>query len=432
MDGYGVAAMLVLAAAYAAVAVFAGLPYDRHTRSLQGDVALAAGLALVLALVLGARQEFLVTAAGAIPAVTLYFWLSRSVTWHQALYMSCIVFMGYDLAVLLGSNVLGAALGALGLQPAGAARSLSMLAVALAVLALWSVLMRRHVLCGEYHLNAAQSLLILVPMVPYLYIRSGLYMMAFNGWVAAPYQGEIVLILLSYAPTVVVMACAKNTLNGEIYQKEMLAMKQMLTRQNQQYLVKRDTIELVNKKYHDMKHFASVMAAGGLDPREGAALERDLAPFRLFVDTGNALVDVVLAEKIALCEERGIQLVPFADARDLDFVGQLDLCTLFGNALDNAIEATARVPDPDARTINVRVQTRGSLAVLVVSNPYVPGTCPLEGGGEPRAADGHGYGMGNMRHVAECYGGDLAYEAADGLFTLTVLLPLPSAASTGA
>lgn len=433
MDASGVT-MLALAVASTGAAWWMARSYDRRWAGPLMTVVLPGALFAALAAVLCLHVKFLVTAAGMIPVCLLFFWAACRIPWHGALYLSCLLFMSYDLALLLGGNVIVSGLLGDAVEQYGAVGSTVQVVTGFLVLGAAAWALRRWVLGDAYRLSQGQSLLILVPLVPYFYIRSGIYMMAFNGWVDAPYQGEVILILLSYLPTVVVMVCAKNALNVQILQNEVLAMEQALSKQHQQYLVKRETIDLMNKKYHDMRHFASVMEAGGASLQDRAAFERELGRYGLFVDTGCALVDVILADKIARCGELGIQLVPYVDARRLDFMGSLDVCTLFGNALDNAIAATDGVAEADGRTINVRCTPRGDLMVLRFTNPYVPGTCALERDGDGSvqkgapnadASDGHGYGMGNMRRVVESYGGDLTYTARDGRFTLCMLVPLP-------
>ena len=56
--------------------------------------------------------------------------------------------------------------------------------------------------------------------------------------------------------------------------------------------------------------------------------------------TGNGLLDVLLTEKRRQCLAAGMRPTFFVDGSRLGFINDFDLCTLIGNAADNAIEAT--------------------------------------------------------------------------------------------
>ena len=105
----------------------------------------------------------------------------------------------------------------------------------------------------------------------------------------------------------------------------------------------------------------------------------------------------------------------------------VDLYTLLGNALDNAIEAAEKVPSWEARVVSVRAWSRGGLAFLRVENSCM-GEVSLGGDGLPATSkddpDYHGFGLRSIRDIARRHGGNLTLEPADGRFSLTVLLPV--------
>ena len=52
----------------------------------------------------------------------------------------------------------------------------------------------------------------------------------------------------------------------------------------------------------------------------------------------------------------------------LDFMQVADIYALFGNALDNAINATMELNDPSKRVINVRFSSQGNLMLIQIQN----------------------------------------------------------------
>lgn len=123
--------------------------------------------------------------------------------------------------------------------------------------------------------------------------------------------------------------------------------------------------------------------------------------------TGDAAVDALLGEKLALAEARGI---PAEVSLRLPEEGDgFDLCVIFANALDNALRACEEAEgEPFLR---IRGQRQGDFYHLEFENSCAPGPPP-----EP------GTGLRNIRAAAEKYGGAAAWEKAGGRFRLDVLL----------
>ena len=102
-----------------------------------------------------------------------------------------------------------------------------------------------------------------------------------------------------------------------------------------------------------------------------------------------------------------------------------DIYSFFGNALDNAIEATRTIEDPERRNISLNVARRGAMVAVSVENFYA--TEPQFDGDLPRSTKGddanHGFGVRSMRSTVERYGGTLHVGTNDGVFYLNALLP---------
>ncbi len=63
-----------------------------------------------------------------------------------------------------------------------------------------------------------------------------------------------------------------------------------------------------------------------------------------------------------------IQLISIVDGTLLSHIHVMDLCTIFGNALDNAIEYEIQIPDKEKRMIQVTVSEKGKMVAAVVEN----------------------------------------------------------------
>ncbi|WP_062461410.1 sensor histidine kinase [Demequina soli] len=212
---------------------------------------------------------------------------------------------------------------------------------------------------------------------------------------------------------------------------EVQSMNSLLHHQHQQYLRSREEREAVNARYHDLKNYITAIR-GETDATARSSmvdqLEESIRGYgAAAIDTGNAVVDTVLASKMAQADVHGITVTSVVEGTVVDFMDVMDVVTVFGNALDNAIEATAQVRDRERRLIRVAVYRQGHFAILRFENWF---------GGELSLVDGlpattkddaqhHGYGLKNIRQAAERYDGTMAVESADGWFVLRMLIPLP-------
>ncbi|WP_133146871.1 GHKL domain-containing protein, partial [Clostridioides difficile] len=66
-------------------------------------------------------------------------------------------------------------------------------------------------------------------------------------------------------------------------------------------------------------------------------------------DTGNITLNIILSEKKELCIEKGIDFRININFSDCNFIKEEDICSIFANALDNAIEACEKIKNGDKK-----------------------------------------------------------------------------------
>jgi len=122
-------------------------------------------------------------------------------------------------------------------------------------------------------------------------------------------------------------------------------------------------MDLINIKSHDIKHYISLAGSGGIDLDE---LSKQVNIYDSTIKTGNDIIDTLLAERNLYCSAHDITLTVMADAAGLAFISVADMCALFGNILENAVEAVEGVEDGDKRIININIHTiAGQISVCV-------------------------------------------------------------------
>ena len=211
--------------------------------------------------------------------------------------------------------------------------------------------------------------------------------------------------------------------------KELETIQLLWHQQKGQYQLSKETIELINHKCHDLKHQVQAIRAVK-DEKERETylekIEKSVQIYSAIARTGNEILDTILTEKSLICENSGIHINCVADGSLLAFMNPVDLYTLFGNALDNAIEAVRKLESKEKRVIDIMLYERQSFLMLQIVNPMC-GEVKFEDGLPltTKAKNGyHGYGMKSMLHTIQKYEGHLTTEVKNGCFYFNVMLPL--------
>lgn len=213
--------------------------------------------------------------------------------------------------------------------------------------------------------------------------------------------------------------------------REVSALQNVVNLQYANYRQSQESIDLVNRKYHDLKHQITALRADlGREQKLDCLdqLERDIRVYESQNETGNKVLDAILTAKSAHCLDRGITLTCLADGSALDFMGVVEVSALFGNALDNAIEGVDKLSDPEQKLIRLSVSQRRGFLCVKVENRCLDGL--VFDGELPRTTKAdksfHGYGLKSIQATVEKYGGSVTVQAEEGWFTLGVIIPIPS------
>lgn len=211
--------------------------------------------------------------------------------------------------------------------------------------------------------------------------------------------------------------------------RELDSIQSILQNQYVQYRQSRESIDLINRKYHDLKHQIAVLRAEK-DPDKRLAfldeMENEIKVYEAENKTGNSVLDTVLTGKSLYCAKHQIELTCVADGARLDFMSVMDICTIFGNALDNAIECELRIPEKKKRLIHLTVHTKKDFLLIQCENYCEERPRFQEGLPVTTKADAayHGYGIKSIRYTAEKYGGSMTISNANNWFEVNVVIPI--------
>lgn len=186
----------------------------------------------------------------------------------------------------------------------------------------------------------------------------------------------------------------------------------------------------VRSIYHDLKNHLLVLQAQS-NSRQGQeaiqSLQEQVEMYESYYQTGNETLNVLLRDKARIAREKSIDFSAIVHFEDGKFLEPLDISTIFGNALDNAIEASEKLP-PDRRMITVKTSRVGEgLMILVENNALEEEKKGKPGKGWTSKPDHflHGFGIANIRECVEKYEGECILQEKQGRFTVKIYLPVP-------
>jgi len=212
--------------------------------------------------------------------------------------------------------------------------------------------------------------------------------------------------------------------SGKKKDLELGTIKSILESEEKQYFFEKSLIDTINIKCHDLKHQIALLEREGAARTELAGeLREAVNSYDSVYHTGNTALDVVLTRESFNCEGKNISLTCIADGTCLDFISEADVYSLFGNILDNAIEATEKIADEKKRVISLSVAQEGYFINIHAENYYTDKLTFTNGLPQTTKADSayHGFGMKSIKMLVYKYGGSLKIYTKEERFVLDIM-----------
>lgn len=224
---------------------------------------------------------------------------------------------------------------------------------------------------------------------------------------------------------------AQNEQRREMSLKhELEAMNNILHKHYEQYQQSKESMDIINHKYHDLKHQIALIRAEEDPVKKDVYLEEIDHAINIYksqYDTGNTVIDTILTGKSLYCNDQGISLSCVVNGELLDFMMVMDICSIFGNALDNSIESVQKIKDVEKRIIRVAVFSKNKFLMMRFENSFEETLTFRDGLPLTTKSDSnyHGYGIKSVKTIIEKYGGHLSISAEDKWFVMKILIPMP-------
>lgn len=177
---------------------------------------------------------------------------------------------------------------------------------------------------------------------------------------------------------------------------------------------------------HDMKHYLTIAAEliSSGKTREAksyieSVLNEKIAPAGTVVNTGSAVVDAVINNKILLCSEKGIAVKCVIDTQ-FESSNDVDISILLSNLLDNAING-CNLSTPHIELVISKVKSMTYIAVknslaesVLLNNPDFKTS--------KKDKSEHGFGIKSIKQIAHKYDGSIEFKEENGMFIAEVWL----------
>lgn len=174
-------------------------------------------------------------------------------------------------------------------------------------------------------------------------------------------------------------------------------------------------------KYIEQQDIPSALALleSGEDTMRAA---EDILPF----DCGNGIIDALLADKQTKALDKNISIRFDGAIPSLSKLAPIDLCVIFGNTIDNAVEACEQLLAEQEKVIQISAQCSCGFLFIKIQNPtaapVVIRNNMITTTKNDRSA--HGFGLYSLEQTIKKYDGTIKLSYENYIFTLEITLPL--------
>lgn len=216
----------------------------------------------------------------------------------------------------------------------------------------------------------------------------------------------------------------------DIKQKnEEILLKEKIDMRYKYYLNLQNSQNKVKKLYHDINNHLICIKNLSSEKEDVNKyvdeMSKELNQFKQINNTGNMILDIILNEKQNICNENNICLTCDINFSKCDFIEMTDVCSIFSNILDNAIEACNKIY-MDKKYIKIRGTIVKSYYVIHCENSKVNKLEIKNSKIITNKKDKfiHGIGLKSVKSSLKKYNGDLEIKDFENKFLIQIYIPI--------
>ncbi len=278
----------------------------------------------------------------------------------------------------------------------------------------------------ELHITR-RELLVVIIIAASVFAMSNLSYLDQNGLFSGSFVMDIFIIrtLVDLSGIAVLYAYHIQVKEVQIrFEKD--ALHNIMEMQYKNYQLSKENIDMVNQKYHDLKHQINILKTQSYTGKSTSYLEkmeREIRVYETQNKTGNQILDAVLTNKAMICQNKEIELKFIVDGEALSFMDDMDVSALFGNMLDNAIEAASK---EEKRQIRLSMEIIGNYFRIVVQNQIAESVLKNNKklGTTKKSQKIHGFGLQSVEDAVERNDGMSNFSEENGWFVADIMLKI--------
>lgn len=186
---------------------------------------------------------------------------------------------------------------------------------------------------------------------------------------------------------------------------------------------------------HDVKHTMRTIAALA---EEGAneeiinlidGLRISLSRIEQNIICSHKILNALFVERKSYADEKGIRLeFDITEPLYLQGIEDMDLVTLVGNILDNAVKAEEQAAEPEGILFSMKMSKEGRHIIIQLENSFSEMNSENLNKGSETGHVGakHGIGMRSVHKIVRKYGGMMENQKEDGRYWIKIILPVQS------
>lgn len=181
---------------------------------------------------------------------------------------------------------------------------------------------------------------------------------------------------------------------------------------------------------HDIKKHLAVlekMKQGGAPfselKRYADSVKNLMTPLLLVHYCNNAVLNIILNDKVQYCKKNGIQFDVGVLEIDIEYLEPVSVTAIFGNILDNAITACEKAKE---KKIGLEAYHVNGYIYICLSNTYAG---EIRQGADGKLVStkgkGHGIGLKNVEKALKDYSGQMTFSTDGNMFTIEIMIGRP-------
>lgn len=159
------------------------------------------------------------------------------------------------------------------------------------------------------------------------------------------------------------------------------------------------------------------------------SMETNIIKYKKYKDefnTGNMILDSILINKKSVCIEKQIDFDINIDFSKNDFMDMMDICTIFSNLIDNAIEACDKIDKSNIiKKIKIESKYIDQFCIILIENTKINKIKQKRGIFITSKKDSyvHGIGLNNIKSAVEKYLGEMIISHCETKFIVKIMIP---------